>query len=275
MIKQPLRLQILLLLLLFHSPSYAEGFTSAFGQKFVQIPAGEFIMGNEDFELLLKEVKPEKKDHLKKELPAHKVKISRPFFLATTEVTQKMWKTLMDDEPGRERRWLRHDWQRLPVSRVSWKDVQAFIELINQADDEYVYRLPTEAEWEYAARAGTSGLRPFAYEDMAKYAWYRASSKNKPMPVGTLEPNAFGLYDMIGNLWEWVADTFDREYYKVSPEVDPKGPPTSIRKVMRGGSYHCTPERVRVGIRGSYVDFRSLSVLGFRLAADKKPSKNL
>ena len=251
-------------------PVLADSFTSPFGQEFVKIPAGEFVMGTTDFDLLIKEVKPEKVERLKKELPAHKVRITNPFYLATTEVTQKMWKEIMDDEPGRERRWLRQNWAQLPVSRVTWNDVQDFIEIINRADDSYHYRLPTEAEWEYAARAGTTGLRPFAYEDMAKYAWYRQSSDNKPMPVGTLLPNAFGLYDMIGNVWEWVADTFDRDYYKISPNEDPKGPATGMRKVMRGGSYHCSPERVRVGIRGSYVDFRSLSVLGFRLAADKK-----
>ncbi len=259
-----------IVLFLFLLPVKADRFISPFGQEFVEIPAGEFIMGTQDFDLLIKEVKPEKVEHLKKELPAHKVQISKPFYLATTEVTQKIWKDIMDDEPGRERRWLREDWEQLPVSRVSWNDVQDFIQIINQADDIYQYRLPTEAEWEYAARAGTSGLRPFAYEDMDKYAWYRQSSDNKPMPVATLLPNAFGLYDMIGNVWEWVADTFDRDYYKISPKMDPKGPATGMRKVMRGGSYHCSPERVRVGIRGSYVDFRSLSVLGFRLAAEKK-----
>ena len=90
------------------------------------------------------------------------------------------------------------------------------------------------------------------------------------MPVGTLKPNAWGLFDMIGNLWEWVEDSYDPAYYSASPSVDPKGAELSVRKSMRGGSYHCTTERVRVGIRGTNVEFRSMSVLGFRLAADKK-----
>jgi len=259
------------LLFIVASPSlYAEGFTSSFGLQFVKIPPGEFIMGTQDFDLLAKEVKPDRLDGLKKELPPHKVKISRPFYLAKTEVTQAMWKELMGYEPGKEKRWERSDWAQLPVSRVSWESVQDFIQLLNDQDDGYQYRLPTEAEWEYAARAGTRGLRPFKYENMDDYAWYRASSDNKPMPVASLKANAFGLYDMIGNLWEWVADNYDSKYYKVSPTIDPKGPAVSTRKVMRGGSYHCTAERVRVGIRGSYVESRSLSVLGFRLAAEKK-----
>ncbi len=263
-------LSLLVLLSGLVSHGFAAEFISPFGQHFVKIKAGEFIMGTEDFDQLAKEVDPERLEHLTKERPPHKVSISKDFWLASTEVTQGMWYQLMGYQPGREKRWKRDDWADLPVSRVSWEDVHEFIELINENDPEYRYRLPTEAEWEYAARAGTTGLRPFPYEEMADYAWFRSSSDDKPMPVGTLKPNAWGLYDMIGNVWEWVNDSYDFEYYSVSPMVDPKGPELSARKVMRGGSYHCTPERVRVAIRGTYVEHRSLSVLGFRLAADKK-----
>ncbi len=249
---------------------HAETYTSSFGQKFVKIESGDFIMGTQNFNLLAKEVKPERLDHLKKELPAHKVTISKDFFLATTEVTQLQWFELMGYQPGKEKRWQRDDWKNLPVSRVSWQSVKEFITVINDLDEQYRYRLPTESEWEYAARAGTSGLRPFKYDEMADYVWFRESSDNKPMPVGSLKPNAWGLYDMIGNLWEWVEDSFDAEYYKISASKDPMGGELSSRKSMRGGSYHCTPERVRAGIRGSYVEHRSLSVLGFRLVAEKK-----
>ena len=248
----------------------AETYISPFGQKMVKIGAGDFIMGTQDFDLLTKEVKPERVENLKKELPAHKVKISKDFYLATTEVTQEMWYEQMGYKPGKEKRWQRKDWKNLPVSRVSWQSVHEFIEIINDIDDDYSYRLPTEAEWEYAARAGTRGLRPFDYDEMAEFAWFKKSSGNKPMPVGTLKPNAWGLYDMVGNLWEWVADSYDPDYYQSSPLIDPPGAEPSARKSMRGGSYHCTPERVRVGVRGSYVEYRSLSTLGFRLAADKK-----
>ncbi len=248
----------------------AETYTSPFGQDMVKINAGHFMMGTQNFGLLTKEVNPDRVENLKKELPAHKVIISKDFYLATTEVTQIMWYELMAYKPGREKRWQRDDWKMLPVSRVSWQSAHEFIEIINDLDDNYRYRLPTEAEWEYAARAGTSGLRPFTYDEMAEFSWFKTSSGDKPMPVGTLKPNAWGLYDMIGNLWEWVDDSFERDYYKVSPSIDPTGGELSARKSMRGGSYHCTPERVRVAIRGSYVEYRSLSTLGFRLAAERK-----
>jgi formylglycine-generating enzyme required for sulfatase activity len=264
------RILYLTILCLSSNALSAENFTSPFGLTFVKIPAGEFIMGTEDFDQLAEEVDAERLENLKKELPPHKVRISKDFYMATTEVTQSLWKEIMDSEPGASKRWRREDWAQLPVAYVSWNSVQRFIGAVNDEDSRYLYRLPTEAEWEYAARAGTSGLRPFDYVDMDDYAWYRFNSDNKPMPVGRLKPNLFGLYDTIGNVWEWVSDSFAVDYYKVSPEVDPSGPPLSSRKVMRGGSYHCTPERVRVAIRGSNMRNNGSPVLGFRLAAELK-----
>ena len=226
-------------------------------------------MGNENFDQLLKEVEPDKVNRLKKELPPHKVVISKDFWLATTEVTQGLWLKIMGTRPSWSWRWKRKNWEQLPVTKVNWLDAKAFIKKLNALDDGYRYRLPTEAEWEYAARAGTRGLRPFPYDDMDEYAWFRTSSGDQPQPVATLKPNAWGLYDMIGNVWEWTEDSFSANYYSESPVVDPKGPKLSPRKVMRGGSYHCTPERVRVGIRGINSHNRKIQVLGFRMAADK------
>ncbi|MCW8962404.1 MAG: formylglycine-generating enzyme family protein, partial [Gammaproteobacteria bacterium] len=171
----------------------AEQFTSEFGQTFVKIKAGEFIMGTQQFDKLAKEVKPAKLEHLKKELPPHKVSISQDFWLATTEVTQGIWYETIRTKPGRKKRWQRADWGQIPVTKVSWQLVQEFIAGLNEMQDDYHYRLPTEAEWEYAARAGTYGLRPFDYDEMAEYAWFRGSSGDKPQPVGKLKPNAWGL----------------------------------------------------------------------------------
>jgi formylglycine-generating enzyme required for sulfatase activity len=247
----------------------SERLSTEFGLEFVHIPAGEFTMGTEDFEQLIGELEPDKVANARKETPAHKVIISRSFYLSTTEVTQKMWLDLMNDRPGKEKRWQRADWADLPVSRVSWESVKEFIDELNSSQDRFLFRLPTEAEWEYAARAGTRGLRPFPYAQMGDHAWYRGNG-DKPMPVASRQPNAWGLFDMLGNVWEWVEDSYDPGYYRDSPAVDPIGPAIDRWKVMRGGSYHCTPERVRVAIRGSWVQDRSLSILGFRLAADRR-----
>ncbi|MBC8211302.1 MAG: SUMF1/EgtB/PvdO family nonheme iron enzyme [Gammaproteobacteria bacterium] len=265
-------IKVIFTLLVFCLPPtlQAESFSRSFGVSFVRINPGSFIMGNQHFGELATEVPGERMESLKKELPAHKVTISKEFYLATTEVTQALWQEMMHDQPGKEERWEREDWASIPVSRVSWEDVKEFIQQLNMLDSEYRYRLPTEAEWEYAARAGSSGLRPFDFNAMGDYAWYRDNSGDKPMPVGSLKPNAWGLYDMIGNVWEWVEDSYDPEYYQYSPELDPRGGDNAYRKSMRGGSYHCTTERVRVGIRGSFDEERSMSVLGFRLAAEKR-----
>ncbi len=257
------------LLLQFSSSHASETITSTFGQTFVRINSGQFIMGTQNFDALTKEVEKTRIWRLKKELPAHKVSISRDFWLANTEVTQNIWYKVMGSKPGKEKRWARNDWAELPVSRITWEMAQIFINQLNDMNDGYHYRLPTEAEWEYAARAGTSGLRFFDYDEMDEYAWYRFNSGDKPMPVASQKPNAWGLYDMLGNVWEWVEDSFSAKYYHVSPLVDPAGPDLVERKVMRGGSYHCTPERIRVGIRGSQIKEKTYSVLGFRLAADR------
>ncbi|MBL7002758.1 MAG: SUMF1/EgtB/PvdO family nonheme iron enzyme [Gammaproteobacteria bacterium] len=248
-------------------------YQSEFGLEFIKIKAGSFIMGTKDFDSLAKEVSPKKLKKLQKEAPAHKVTISNDYWLATTEVTQGMWYELMNSKPGKAKRWEAENWEQLPVSKISWDAAQELVETLNEYEDGFHYRLPTEAEWEYAARAGTSGLRPFKFENMSDYAWYRQSANGGPQPVGTLKPNAWGLYDMIGNVWEWVNDSYDADYYSSSPSVDPTGPETSTRKVMRGGSYFCTTERVRVAIRGSYINHRSMPVIGVRIAASKvKPN---
>ena len=249
----------------------AESFTSPFGLQFVKIPAGQFIMGTQSFEELEKTITPQRMINLRKEAPAHRVELSRDFYMATTETTQAIWYRIMDSQPGKEACWEREDWEKLPVSRVSWEDAQEFIAIVNEMDSNYRYRLPTEAEWEYAARAGNTGLRPFATQVLGEYAWYLENSDDDVQPVATRKPNAWGLYDVIGNVWEWVEDSYDRDYYEVSPTVDPTGPAISEFKVMRGGSYHCEIERARVAIRVMQKQDRYMSVLGFRLVAEPRP----
>jgi formylglycine-generating enzyme required for sulfatase activity len=123
-----------------------------------------------------------------------------------------------------------------PVEQVSWNDVQDFLRKLNARNDGYRYRLPTEAEWEYAARAGTTV--PYGGSgNLDAIAWYAGNSAGQTHPVGQKQPNAWGLYDMLGNVWELVQDLYDQAYYKVSPAVDPIGPENGYRHVMRGGSF--------------------------------------
>jgi formylglycine-generating enzyme required for sulfatase activity len=151
---------------------------------------------------------------------------------------------------------------------VSWQDVQAFIESLSRRDPAYDYRLPTEAEWEYAARAGTEGNRPISEHELPEHAWFIANSGDNPHPVATRKPNAWGLYDMLGNAWEWTADWYAPQTYGQADRVDPTGPEDGRSRVRRGGSYHCPLWQTRPGYRQANTPETRYSVLGFRLVAE-------
>ncbi len=155
------------------------------GMEMVLIPAGEFQMGSNTGD--------------SDEQPVHTVRISRPFYLGTYEVTQGQWQAVM----GRNPSWFTGEPTR-PVERVSWDNIQIFLQQLNAREGGAGYRLPTEAEWEYAARAGTSTAYSFGDDEqkLGEYAWYRANASNTTRPVGLKTPNAWGLHDMHGNVWE-------------------------------------------------------------------------
>lgn len=183
------------------------------GMEFVPIPAGSFTMGSE-----------KRKD----EQPVHRVTISQGFLMGRYEVTAAEWKAVMGREPNSFKGDL------LPVQFVSWNEAQEFIRRLNQMNDGYSYRLPTEAEWEYACRAGTTT----EYADELEWiAWYAENSNDKLHKVGYKHPNAWGLYDMEGNIWEYCQDWYSENYYAQSPAVDPLGPASGQQRVERGGSY--------------------------------------
>jgi formylglycine-generating enzyme required for sulfatase activity len=214
------------------------------GIELVLIPAGEFTMGEAGGE-------PD-------EQPAHRVKISQPFYLGKYEVTQAQWKQIMGNNPSK---FVGDD---LPVDSVSWKDVQTFLQRLNDADDPFFYRLPTEAEWEYACRAGGSGK--YAGNPDAT-AWYFDNAGGRTHPVGRKEPNAFGLYDMHGNVREWCQDWYDDLYYKKTPGEDPTGPTNGTWRAIRGGSYFANAAACRSAVRYKLDPELKLDSVGFRVAA--------
>lgn len=261
-----LSLRYLLPLILLLQATEVIGFTPA-ELKFVTIPAGEFIMGNSNIAEAVAEMPDPDRSLIMDETPAHRVVFESSFLLLKTEVTQHTWFEVMATRPGPDEHWQHTQWQELPVVSVSWNDTLQFISRLNQLSDHYTYRLPTEAEWEYAARAGNTDFRPFALLDMDQYAWYLHSSHDKIQPVARLSANPWGLHDMLGNAWEWVSDWYHPDSYSTSRLISPTGPKEGTKKVRRGGSYHCPPHLIRPGYRAADLPSKAYSVLGFRLIA--------
>ncbi|MBZ0265914.1 SUMF1/EgtB/PvdO family nonheme iron enzyme [bacterium] len=222
------------------------------GAEFVTIPAGSFMMGSP----------PNEEDLFVNEVPQHRVTISKPFQMMKTEVTQEMWKSVMGNNPS--------NWKgdNLPVEQVSWNGCQEFIAKLNQRDPGKGYRLPTEAEWEYACRAGTT-TRFNAGEsvsDLARVGWYSGNSEYKTHPVGEKMPNAWGLYDMHGNVWEWCSDWYDVFYYQNSPSSNPTGSISGSYRVLRGGSWNNIGRHCRSADRNwSEPSYRFSYYYGFRV----------
>ncbi|MDT8388089.1 MAG: formylglycine-generating enzyme family protein [Thiogranum sp.] len=237
------------------------------GMEFLEIPAGSFIMGTPDLDEAIAENPDGQIDTVRDEHPPHTVTFATPFYLGATEVTQGQWLEIMDTRPGPEAYWSDSDWQRLPVVSVSWHDAQRFIQRLQVRDPKTRYRLPTEAEWEYAARAGTQGLRPMTVQALPEQAWYIRNSGDVPHPVAGRAASSWGLYDMLGNVWEWTQDRYAPDYYARAADTDPQGPATGDKRVRRGGSYHCPLHMVRPGYRSADDPDAAYSVIGFRLVA--------
>ncbi len=198
--------------------------TSSIGMKLVLIPAGKFWMGSP----------PSDPDAGFEEKPQHRVWISKPFYLGATLVTQEQYERVMDLNPSE----FEGDPPR-PMETVKLSDAIEFCRRLGEIDGRS-YRLPTEAEWEYACRAGTTTRWSFGNDESAlgKHAWYASNSGGTTHPVAQKKPNAWGLYDMHGNVWEWCTDWYDGEYYASAASVDPTGPGTGSRRVVRGGSWN-------------------------------------
>lgn len=179
--------------------------------------------------------------------------------MQTTEVTQEQWTRIMGSNPSNFRGKNR------PVEKVSWNDVQEYIEKLN-TKEKGAYRLPTEAEWEYACRGGKSGEKYCGGKDVDTVAWYKANSNKETQQVAGKRPNGYGLYDMSGNAWEWVSDWYDWCYYSSSPKDDPQGPENGSRHVLRGGSWQNDDYALLSADRSSSEPgFRGNGSQGFRL----------
>ncbi len=212
--------------------------------EFAQIPAAQFFMGSDV--------------DTDDQKPRHMVRLSKPFQIGRTEVTQKQWNAVMTGKATGTN---------LPKANVSWNEVQGFLAKLNALNDGFHYRLPTEAEWEYAARANSPDDRPRNVDDMV---WYQSNSGQVAHEIATRIPNAFGLYDMLGNVSEWTADWVDPEYYKTSPGVDPKGPKSGQAKVVRGGNFDSQPMNLSVGWRFADAPDAKFPEIGFRVVREQK-----
>ena len=213
------------------------------------------------------------------ESPVHTVTLTRNFYMGVTEVTQGQWEAVMGSNPSTFSKCGAD----CPVEEVSWQDAVDFANALSELDglepaylatgavypDANGYRLPTEAEWEYAARGGGDGT-PFAGSDtIAFVGWVNTVSGAQTHEVAGLFPNGFGLHDMSGNVWEWCEDKYEETYYTKSPEIDPPGATYSNGRVSRGGSYLNPAQDARVSNRRYYTQFSAYKYQGFRLAKTK------
>jgi len=235
-------------------------YTNSLGMTFILLPAGTFTMGSPSDE--------PGADSDEDEWPQHQVTLTQPFYMQQTEVTQAQWEAVMGSSPS-----YFSGCPTCPVEKVSWDDVQVFLGYMN-ARGEGTYDLPTEAQWGYAARAGSitafynggitetgSGYDP----NLDAIGWYTYNSGSETHPVAQKTPNAWGLYDMTGNVWEWCQDWYSSSYYDSSPSTDPAGPSSGSNRVNRGGSWYSTAGYSRSAFRNYYSPTARYIHLGFRL----------
>lgn len=228
-----------------------ERFTNDIDMIFVRIPAGEFWRGSLDSD----------SQASGREKPQHRVTISQPFYLAIHPVTQEQWESVMGKNPSQ----FKGDPQR-PVENVSWHDVQQFLERLS-ASDNRIYTLPSEAQWEYACRAGSTGMYCFGDDIslLSAYAWYSENADNTTHRVGQKQANVWNLYDMHGNVWEWCQDFYDD--YSVAATTDPCGPRAGSDRIIRGGSWYYGGQDARAAFRDAASPGDRNGLLGFRCVA--------
>jgi formylglycine-generating enzyme required for sulfatase activity len=199
------------------------------------------------------------------EKPVHEVCVD-DFHIGRHEVTQKRYREVMGADPSANK-----GCEECPVDNVSWKDAQEYIKRLNLKTGKD-YRLPTEAEWEYAARSGGRKQKwagTNSASELGEYAWYRRNAGKKTHPVGERKPNGLGLYDISGNVWEWVHDRLTKDYYKRSPKDNPRGPDRGRYRVLRGGAWNSRQVMLLSTARFWRNPAQRHSTFGFRCAMSK------
>ena len=243
-------------------PEEPKEITNSLGMRFVRIPKGTFLMGS-----------PSDDERAEEDELQHQVTLSQDFYMSTLEVTQEQYVRVMGKLPeGMSNLPDKFKGAKLPVVSVAWSEARNFARRLsdNAEESKYKrkYRLPTEAQWEYACRAGAETAFSFGDSDLhiGEFAWYVGNSADKIHEGGQKKPNAFGLYDMHGNVWEWCSDWYGD--YPSTPLTDPQGPNSGAFRVLRGGSCFGVPLLVRCAYRGNDTpEFRS-DDLGFRLVLE-------
>ena len=222
--------------------------------ELVRIQPGEFLMGSPENE----------KDRHHDEGPQHRVRISKPFYMGKYEVTQGQWQAVMGSNPSSIQD------PKNPVDGISWDDCQGFLAKLNAKMKGRHFRLPTEAEWEYACRAGSANGYCFgdAEPELRDYAWYGDNSDMKPHLVGQKKPNVWGLYDMHGNVWEWCQDWHGT--YAEPAQTDPTGSASGSYRVLRGGVCYYNASYCRSAYRYINYPFARYSYRGVRLVLDSE-----
>jgi formylglycine-generating enzyme required for sulfatase activity len=263
------------------SPPPAKELTNSVGMTLVRIEPGSFLMGSSknQFDQLMRMSPDVDREWFDAEQPQHAVKITQPFYLGIHPVTQGQYQAVVGSNFSHFK-----GSDRLPVESISWIDAVASCNKLSEREKQPPfyqfngaqvavlggngYRLPTEAEWEYACRAGSSTLYPFGDDTAAlgDFAWYSENADSKTHAVGEKKPNGWGLHDMLGNVWEWCWDVFDAKYYASSPSNDPAGAAGASHRVYRGGGWGNDPASCRSAIRRRIVPWYRDIYLGFRVA---------
>ena len=250
-------------------PAPGTAYTNPLGMKLARIPAGEFLMGSTQEqvrEILVKHAGNKwVEEPVPSEAPRHKVRITRSFYMGICEVTQKQFETALGFNPSEFKGDLK------PVDSVSWHEAKRFCRWLNAHDKDrpagFDYRLPTEAEWEYVCRAGSTGTFCFGDDEtlLDEYAWHGTNAGKTSHEVGTRKPNAWGVYDLHGNLSEWCADVYSRDFYQRSPTDDPLNAADGPERVGRNGNWNVGAVFQRCAHRFHYAPEARAQAVGFRV----------